>query len=88
MLALGSAVPQGTLRICMPASGEHTRGELNALVIYVDVRIGLTLYSSSCSTRYELNLLLGRKEKMSVGKNVRKKKCFAKTPHKGVIRGN
>ena len=33
------------------------RGELNGLVVYVDVRIGLTLYSSSCSTRYELNLL-------------------------------
>jgi hypothetical protein len=47
---------------------EHTRGELNGLVVHGDVRIGLTLYSSSCSTRYELNLLLGRK-KMSVKKN-------------------
>jgi hypothetical protein len=52
-------------------NSEHTRGELNGLIVYVDVRIGLTLYSSSCSTRYELNLLLARK-KMSVGrKNVR-----------------
>ena len=51
-------------------NSEHTKGELNGLVVYGDVRIGLTLYSSSCNTRYELDLLLGRK-KMSVGK----KKC-------------
>jgi hypothetical protein len=37
------------------------RGELNGLVVYADVRIGLSLYSSSCSTRYGLNLLLGKK---------------------------
>ena len=57
--------------------------------IYGDVRIGLTLYSSSCSTRYELNFLLGRK-KMSVGKkskNVRKKKCFVKNHIKGSSEG-
>jgi hypothetical protein len=35
------------------------RGELNELVVYVDVRIGLTLYSSNCSARYELNLFIG-----------------------------
>ena len=53
-------------------NSEHTGGELNGLVvsIYGDVRIGLTLYSSSCSTRYELNLLLGSRKK----KNVRWKK--------------
>jgi hypothetical protein len=51
--------------------------------------IGLTLYSSSCGTRYELNLLLGR-EKMSVEKTQKMsaKKSFVKTPHRGVIRGN
>jgi hypothetical protein len=49
-------------------NSEHTRGELNGLVVYGDVRIGLTLCRSSCSTRYELNLLLGRRRKMSVGK--------------------
>jgi hypothetical protein len=32
------------------------RSELNGLVVHVDVRIGLTLYGSSCSTRYELNI--------------------------------
>jgi hypothetical protein len=61
--------------------GRNGRGELNGLVVCGDVRIGLTLYSSSCSTRYELNLLLGKRKKMSA-----EKKCFAKTPHKGVIR--
>jgi hypothetical protein len=49
------------------------RGELNGLVVYVDVRIGLALYSSSCSTRYELNLFFGEKRKDS---------------SKGVTRGN
>merc|ERR1712127_943987 len=51
-------------------NSEHTKGELNGLVVYGDVRIGLTLYSSSCSTRYELYLLLGSRKK----KNVRWKK--------------
>jgi hypothetical protein len=70
--------PNGGLKAAPPPpqkqNSEHTRGELNGLVVYGDLRIaGLTLYSSSCSTRYELNLLPGRK-KMSVGeKNVRKK---------------
>ena len=40
-------------------NSEHTKGELNGLVVYGDVRIGLTLYSSSCGTRYELNFFLG-----------------------------
>jgi hypothetical protein len=86
--------PNGGLKAASPTpqkqNSEHTRGELNGLVVYGDVRIGLTLYSSSCSTRYEFNLLLGKK-KMSVGKNKKmpaKTKCFAKTPHKAVIRGN
>ena len=48
-------------------NSEHTKGELNGLVVYGDVRIGVTLYSSSCGTRYELNLL-HEKKKMSVGK--------------------
>jgi hypothetical protein len=55
-------------------NSEHTGGELNGLVVYGDVRIGLTLYSSSCSARYELNLLLGRKKKCPLEK--------LKNPHK------
>jgi hypothetical protein len=69
--------PNGGLKAAPPPpppqkqNSEHTRGELNGLVVYGDVRIGLTLlYSSSCGTRYEFNLLPGRK-KMSVGE----KKC-------------
>ena len=66
--------PNGGLKAAPPPpqkqNSEHTRGELNGLVVYGDVRIGLTLYSSSCSTRYELNLLLGSRKK----KNVRWKK--------------
>jgi hypothetical protein len=86
--------PNGGLKAASPLpqkqNSEHTRGELNGLIIYGDVRIGLTLYSSSCGARYELNLLLGRKKNPLVKNkiNARKKKCFAKTPHKGVIRGN
>jgi hypothetical protein len=85
--------PNGGLKAASPPpqkqNSEHTRGELNGLV-YGDVRIGLTLYSSSCSTRDELNLLLGG-EKNVRWKKIKKrpqKKCFTKTPHKGVIRGN
>jgi hypothetical protein len=45
-------------------NSEHTRGELNGLVVYVDVRIGLvTLYGSSYSTRYEINLFFGGNRK-------------------------
>jgi hypothetical protein len=65
------------------------RGELNGLVVYVNVRIGLILYGSSCSTRYELNLFSGENKKMALEeKNGRKNSCFAKTAYKGVIRGN
>jgi hypothetical protein len=68
--------PNGGLKAATPPpqeqNSEHTRGELDGLIVYVDVQIGLTLYSSSCSTRYELNLLLGRKKKSPLGKN---KKC-------------
>jgi hypothetical protein len=50
------------------------RGELNGLVVYADVRIGLTLYSCSCSIRYELNLFSGgNKKNVRWKKNVRKK---------------
>jgi hypothetical protein len=90
--------PNGGLKAAPPRrspppqkqNSEHTRGELNGLVVYGDVRIGLTFYSSSCSTRYELNLLHEKEKKMSVGKKKTsaKNKCFVKTPHKGVIRGN
>jgi hypothetical protein len=87
--------PNGGLKAAPPPpqkqNSEHTRGELNGLVVYVDVRIGLTLYSSSCSTRYELNFLLGRRKKCPLEKNKKmsaKTKYFVKTPHKGVIRGN
>jgi hypothetical protein len=70
--------PNGGLKAAPPPpqkqNSEHTRGELNGLVVYGDLRIGLTLYSSSCSTRYGLNLLLGREKKCPLGtKNVAKK---------------
>jgi hypothetical protein len=65
--------PNGGLKAAPPPppppqkqNSEHTGGELNGLVVYGDVRIGLTLYSSSCSTRYELNLLLGNGKKTNV----------------------
>jgi hypothetical protein len=55
------------------------RGELNGLVVCADVRIGLTLYSSSCSTRYQLIFFLGgNKKNVRWGKNVRKKQIFRK----------
>jgi hypothetical protein len=38
------------------------RGELNGLVVYLDVQIGLTLYSNICITRYELNLFFGENQ--------------------------
>jgi hypothetical protein len=60
------------------------RGELNGLVVYADVRIQLTLYSSSCSTRYELNLLFGgNKQKCPLGKkkNVPKNKIVSQRHH-------
>jgi hypothetical protein len=61
------------------------RGELNGLVVYVDVRIGLALYGSSCRTRYELHWLFGGGKK-SVEKN--SKKSFAKTAYKGSPEGS
>ena len=77
--------PNGGLKAAPPPpqkqNSEHTRGELNGLVVYGDVRIGLTLYSSSCSTRYELNLLHEKKKNVRwkiIKKNVRKKKMFRK----------
>jgi hypothetical protein len=78
--------PQGTAPSPpQKQNSEHTRQKEvnstdNGLVagsICVDVRIGLTLYSSSCSARYELNLFFGGN-----------KKTFAKTPYKGGIRRN
>jgi hypothetical protein len=71
--------PNGGLKAAPPPpqkqNSEHTRGELNGLVVYGDVRIGLTLYSSSCSTRYELNLLHEKKKKCPLKNN---KKTSAK----------
>jgi hypothetical protein len=65
--------PNGGLKAASPPpqkqNSEHTKGELNGLVVYGDVRIGLTLYSISCSTRYEIYLLHEKEKKMSVGKN-------------------
>jgi hypothetical protein len=58
---------------------EHTRqkakrGELNGLVVHVDVRIGLALYGSSCGPRCELNLFFGGNKKSVEGeKNTHKK---------------
>jgi hypothetical protein len=65
------------------------RGELNGLVVYVDVRIGLTLYSSSCSTRCELNLFFGGNKKNPLKKT--KKLIVSQRHHiscKWIIRGN
>ena len=68
--------PNGGLKAAPPPpqkqNSEHTGGELNGLVVYGDVRIGLTLYSSSCSTRYELNLL--HEEKKNVRWKIKKKR--------------
>ena len=82
--------PNGGLKAAPPPpqkqNSEHTRGELNGLVVYGDVRIGLTLYSSSCSTRYELNLLLGSRKKKNVRwekKNPQKKKFRKDTTSRG-----
>ena len=56
--------PNGGLKAAPPPpqkqNSEHTGGELNGRVVYGDVRIGLTLYGTSCGTRYyELNLFFG-----------------------------
>jgi hypothetical protein len=65
---------------------EHTRhkakrGELNGLVVHVDVRIGLALYGSSCRTRYELNLFFGGNKKVPLGEKKAGNKSFAKTAY-------
>ena len=74
--------PNGGLKAAPPPpqkqNSEHTRGELNGLVVYGDVRIGLTLYSSSCSTRYELNLLLEEQKNVRWKKKTSAKKMFRK----------
>ena len=54
------------------------RGELNGLVVHVDVRIGLALYGSSCRPRCELNLFFGGNKKIRWRKKFRKKKKFRK----------
>jgi hypothetical protein len=46
------------------ANTQEKRGELNGLVVYADVRIGLALYGSSCSTRYEIYLFFGGGKKV------------------------
>jgi hypothetical protein len=66
----------------------NTQGK-NGLVVYADVRIGLALYGSSCSTRYdELHLFFGGKQKSVFKKMAADKKSFAKTAYKGATRGN
>jgi hypothetical protein len=63
--------PQGTRQLLLLLKNKtaNTQGttkqkELNGLlVVHAEVRIGLTLYGSSCSTRYELNFFLGGKKK-------------------------
>jgi hypothetical protein len=74
---------------------EHTRQkEVNSTgwsgsILYVDVLIGLTLHSSSCSARYGLEKKYSEEIKKIAGKL--KNGAFfspAKTPHEGVIRGN
>jgi hypothetical protein len=60
-------------------NSEHTskaeRGELNGLVVYADVRIGLTLYGSSCDARYKLDLFFGK------NKNGRKQNIVSRRHH-------
>jgi hypothetical protein len=71
---------------------EHTthkakRGELNGLVVHVDVRIGLALYGSSCGPRCELSLFSEEIKNPLKKKVSHKKRSFAKTAYKGVTRG-
>jgi hypothetical protein len=74
--------PNGGLKAAPPPpqkqNSEHTRGELNGLVVYGDVRIGLTLYSNSCSARYELNLFARKEKKCPLEKKMSAKKKFRK----------
>jgi hypothetical protein len=77
----------------MPPQKQHSehkakRGELNGLVVHVDVRIGLALYGGSCRPRCELNLFFGGNTKIRWRKKVSQKKSFAKTAYKGATRGN
>jgi hypothetical protein len=78
--------PNGGLKAAPISSSKTTqrthkaeRGELNGLVVYVDVQSGLTLYGSSCSTRCELNLFFGGNKKCPLkGKKLPQKKLFRK----------
>jgi hypothetical protein len=79
----------------LPPQKQHSehkakRGELNGLVVHVDVRIGLALCGGSCRPRCELNLFFGGNNKSPLEKKsfAKKKKSFAKTAYKGVTRGN
>jgi hypothetical protein len=77
--------PNGGLKAAPSASSKTTqrtrkakRGELNGLVVHAGVRIGLTLYGSSCRPRCELNLFFGVKKKKSVEEKSFAKKRFRK----------
>jgi hypothetical protein len=71
-------------------NSEHKakRGGLNGLLVYVDVRIGLTLCAVVAVFVTDLICFPEEKKKSPLKKKCPQKKCFAKTPHKGVIRGN
>jgi hypothetical protein len=78
--------PNGGLKAAPYASSKTTyhsehkakRGELNGLVVHVDVRIGLALYGGSCRPRCELNLFFGGNKKIRWRKKVSQKKKFRK----------
>jgi hypothetical protein len=53
--------------------------------MYVDVRIGLTLYSSSRGARCELNLLLGRKKTCPLEEKMSAKKKFREDTTSGPL---
>jgi hypothetical protein len=70
--------PQGSsfclLKNNIDSEHKAKRGELNGLVVHVDVRIGLALYGGSCRPRCELNLFFGGNKKIRWRKKVSQKK--------------
>jgi hypothetical protein len=78
-------------QLLLPPQKQHStsethkakRGELNWLVVHVDVRIGLALYGSSCRPRCELNLFFGGNEKTRWIKTFAKKKVSQRQHIKG-----
>jgi hypothetical protein len=65
------------------ANTQAKQGVLNGLVVYIDVRIGLTLYHFSD----ELNSFFGGNKKKCPLNKI-SASVLAKTPRKGAFRGN